>query len=319
MTRLFRSLFGQNLGVKLLSLILAVALWYTAVGREWAEVGLNVPLEMVNFPSDMVVANRMPDGISVRIRGSVALTRQVAERNLRFSLDMALAKPGTNRFTLQPDALSLPRGLEVTHLAPNEITVELEQLVTKKVGLLPVIKGEPVAGYIIDDISLEPKQVELRGPASVVEPVDILWTEPVDVTTLSASTTVITRPNVPDNRLKLVRPVNIEVRLKIGEKVVTRDFPAVPVQPRQPAGGALKDFRLDPETVNLTVRGPVNLMSKLAAGQDISVQADLSGLGPGRYLLPVIVTVPERFEVVKVEPGTIEVEILGDIIGTNDG
>ena len=92
-----RGLITHNPGLKLLALIMAVILWFMAVGRERAEVGLNVPVEMVNFPKNMVVANQVPDGISVRIRGSVALTRQVQDRKPAF-------QPGPGRRPGRPQS-----------------------------------------------------------------------------------------------------------------------------------------------------------------------------------------------------------------------
>ena len=195
-----RDLLFRNFWVKLLSLFLAMVLWYMAVGRERAEIGLNIPLELVNFPPRTVIANQIPDAINVRIRGSVAQTRQVSDRNLRFSLDLGGAKIGPNSFNIQPDALGLPRGLEITRLAPAEITVALERVVTKKINLLPVIKGEPAAGYIIEDITLEPREVEVQGPESVLKPLEIIWTAPVDVTNL-------TKPGDAGNESRPAGPV----------------------------------------------------------------------------------------------------------------
>lgn len=305
---LIRDVFTRNIGVKLLSLVLAIVLWYMAVGRERAEVGLNVPLELVNFPKDMVISNQIPDGVSVRIRGSVAQTRQMADRKLRFSLNLAGAKKGPNKFSLLADNLNIPRGLEITHMAPTEVVVELEGLATKTVSLLPVIKGEPVAGYIIEDIILNPKQVEVRGPESYIEKLNILWTEPVDVTTLKQSTKIVTRPSLPNPALSLVDVKEIEADLKIGEKIVTRAFNDVLVQPIRPDTEKNK-FELSPDKVDLTIRGPLNTMTGLVTGEAMKVRVNLAGLEPGKHERLLIVAIPPNMEVVKVDPKVIRIEV----------
>ena len=302
----FSGLFTKNLGLKFVSLVLAVVLWYMTVGREMAEVGITVPLEMVNFPSNMVVANQVPDGVSVRIRGSVTLTRQMAGRQLRFSLDLADAKPGQNTFTLSADSLNLPRGLEVTRLAPSTITVELEKLISKKINLLPVIKGEPVAGYIIEDIALEPRTVLIQGPVSVLDKIDILWTEPIDVTQLKESTTLPTQPALPDVSLTLAEKVEIKATIKIGEKVISRSFKEVPVE----AINTDQNFEIIPPAVDLVVRGPMNTMKELDAGKGLHARLNLAELAPGVYKRKVAITHPPDVEVIRVDPETVQVTII---------
>jgi YbbR domain-containing protein len=190
-------------------------------------------------------------------------------------------------------------------------------VVSKNISLLPVIKGEPVNGFIIDDIVLEPKQVEVRGPSSVVEPVDILWTEPVDVTKMSESVELLTAPNLPDPALKLVKPVQIKVNLRISEKIVTRIFENVPVQPMQP-GTELLDFSLEPEKVSLTLRASYVVMSKLPMDGGVNVRVPLAGLAPGKHERLPIITLPEKVEMVKVEPRVVQIVIHGEIVGTEE-
>lgn len=307
-------LVTKNFGLKLLAVVMAVVLWSMAVGREKAEVGLTVPLELVNFPQDMVVANQVPDGVNIRIRGSVALTRQVQNRRLRFSLDLAGAKEGSNNFTLLPDALALPRGVEVTRLAPGTITVELEALITKRMTLLPVIQGEPVTGYLIDEIRLEPTEVDIRGPEKLLNALTRLWTEPIDVTKMNASAVVLTKPALPDVSMSVLKPVDIKAHLKISEKIATRPFKDFPVEAERTSHAV--EFR--PKAVELLVRGPINTMSELAAGHGIRVTVNLEGLEPGRYRRPVEVAVPANMEVLKVKPDTVQVKILEELNQTND-
>ena len=308
-----RDALTRNLGFKFLALVLAVALWFMAVGRERAEVGLTVPLEMKNFPPNLVVANQVPDGISVRIRGSVPLTRQVADRGLRFSIDLSDAKAGPNHFNLLPDALGLPRGLEVTRLTPSQVTVELEPVTLKRVNILPVIKGEPVAGYVIEDILLEPKSVAIRGPQSILEKIDIIWTEPIDVTMAAGSTTVPVKLAMPDVSVTLAEKVQVTARLEMREKIVTRAFSAVPVE----GINTVQDYQISPETVELTVSGPLSTMTELASGKALHVRLNLADLGPGRYRRPVEVSVPPDMKVISVKPDQIQVKILEGNVQTN--
>jgi YbbR domain-containing protein len=298
--------FTRNLSLKFIALALSCVLWFTAVGRERAEVGMNVPLELINIPKNMVITNPIPDGISVRIRGSVALTRQVANRSQRFSLDLAGAKAGPNHFSLLPESLGLPRGVEVIRLTPSTLTVDLEGLAVKKVNILPVIKGELVPEYMIEDIQLEPKSLLIRGPESLLNTVDILWTDPIDVTDMFESTTVAATPAMPDVTLSPAEPIHLKAHIKITEKIVTRIFSDIPVE----SINTDKEFVLEPAGVELTIRGPLAMITKITEAKGFSARVNLADLGPGTHQKPISVPLPPELRLLSVQPAIVNVTIM---------
>jgi YbbR domain-containing protein len=303
--RLRSVLFG-NVNLKFLALVLAIGLWFTATGRESAEIGLTVPLELINYPTDMTIVGPVPDGIGVRIRGSVTLARQMASRSLRFSLDLSGADPGENEFNLSADSLDLPRGVAVTRLAPSTITVTLEKLAAKTVTVLPVIRGEPAPGFLIEDLILEPNQVSVQGPESVLAGVEILWTQPIDVSGLEKSAELTTRASLPDHTLSLSEPLDMKAVITIAEKIHTKLFPDLPVNPYNTEYAV----RIEPPTVDLTIRGPVGTIEHLAPGKGVNVRVDLAGLGPGPHRVPVEVQTPPDVEVYRKEPDHVTATII---------
>ncbi|MBU2552561.1 MAG: hypothetical protein KKB20_29380 [Proteobacteria bacterium] len=310
-----RHVFTANPGLKLLALVLAVFLWFVAVGREEAEVSQPVPLEMINIPQNMVISNKVPAGINIRIRGAVAMIRQLANRKLRFSLDLGEAKKGPASFTLVPDDLDLPRGLEVTHLEPSVVTVELEPVITRTIRVLPVIKGEPRAGFVIEDISLEPRQIQVKGPENLVKSLDTVWTEPVDVTQLTGTSTLTTRPALPDVSLSIVGSPQIKAEIRMGEKIVTRTLDGISVQ----VINAASRFDIKPDKVTLTLRGPLGAMSEVVAGRGLTVSLDAGGLGPGSVQRGVVVSVPGHIDVLKVVPDQVKITIHEEMPTTGNG
>ena len=176
--------------------------------------------------------------------------------------------------------------------------MELEKLVNKTLSLLPVIKGEAKAGFVIEDISLSPKQVVVRGPKSTLDTVDILWTEPVDVTELGATTTVDVRAAMPDVSMSLVDPVTIKATLVVTEKITSRVFKSVPVE----ITNAVRKVTVKPETVDITVRGPINSMAQMAAGNGLYARVDVQGLAPGKHKYRVTAYAPGDIQVVEVSP-----------------
>jgi len=65
---------------------------------------------------------------------------------------------------------------------------------------------------------------------------------------------------------------------------------------------------LTPSTVSAVVRGPATAVSALTA-DGIELYADLSGLNPGRYNLPVRYQPSRDVTITRVEPATLDVTI----------
>ena len=110
----------KNLPYKLLALFLAILLWFIVVGEERAEVGLTIPLELINIPRDMIVANNLTQGIDIRVNGPRSLVRSLSTENLSKSLDLSNARAGTITFPISSEGIPLPRGVTITRIHPTD-------------------------------------------------------------------------------------------------------------------------------------------------------------------------------------------------------
>jgi len=71
-----RQLFTQNLGWKLLSVLLAVGLWLAIAREPEVATSLSVPVEFRNMRDDLDISGNLPDRIRIEVRGpSGRLTR----------------------------------------------------------------------------------------------------------------------------------------------------------------------------------------------------------------------------------------------------
>ncbi len=122
---------------KLLAIVLAVIMWYFVVGEERAEVGLTVPLELINIPQDLIVVNNVVHGIEIRINGPRSLVRALSTENVSKSLDLSNTREGTVSFPISSEGIPLPRGVKITRINPTQVTVVLHKLIIKKVAVHP--------------------------------------------------------------------------------------------------------------------------------------------------------------------------------------
>ena len=80
---------GRHKGLKLLSLLLALALWFAVSGEERTETSLHVALEFVNLPAKMVITSEVPPELQVRVIGPRSIINKLAQTRLTQTIDLA--------------------------------------------------------------------------------------------------------------------------------------------------------------------------------------------------------------------------------------
>ena len=178
----YRKLFLENWGIKLISLGLALTLWFNITSKGKLEIALTVPLELKNIPAGMAVVGDVPGYLEVRLQGQERVLRDIStDKEVSGALDLSLAKGGENTVRVSPDDITRPSGITVTHLSPYEIKVRLEPILRKSVRLTPVLHGLPAPGYRVADTVAKPSRIVIEGPAGVVKPLATLQTMPIDI------------------------------------------------------------------------------------------------------------------------------------------
>ena len=101
----------RHLGLKLLSLGLAVMLWMVVSGEETVERGLRVPLELQQVPAGLELLGDVPATVDVRVRGASGTLSRVGAGDVVAVLDLRTAQPGRRLFPLTPEQVRVPFGV----------------------------------------------------------------------------------------------------------------------------------------------------------------------------------------------------------------
>jgi hypothetical protein len=78
----------------LLALVLAVFSWNLVSGRERVETRVEIPVETVNRPKDLVVSRGLVSRLEVRVRGPRGFIRSLDPSRLAYELDLSGLAPG---------------------------------------------------------------------------------------------------------------------------------------------------------------------------------------------------------------------------------
>jgi YbbR domain-containing protein len=121
----WREAWTNNLGLKALSLFLALLLWlFVAAGRE-AELDVVAPVVFENLPPPLAIVNQPPSRLDVRVAGAKIELLRLKTKRLTVVLDLKGAGEGITSFPGPEKAIRFPEGVRVTRVTPAVIEVRL--------------------------------------------------------------------------------------------------------------------------------------------------------------------------------------------------
>lgn len=121
-----RKFLTENLSAKLLSLVLALFLWFYAAWERNAEQDFQVTLELRNVPSGFAVSDvKEPIMLDVSVAGPRILLKKLEYSPPPASVDLSRAREGTTVFTGFEKLVKVPPGLTVTRVYPASVEILL--------------------------------------------------------------------------------------------------------------------------------------------------------------------------------------------------
>ncbi|MGC9023196.1 MAG: CdaR family protein, partial [Dissulfurimicrobium sp.] len=174
-------IFSNNWVLKALSLGFAIFLWFFVVGEEKAEITVSLPVEVINLPKDLIIANDIPTAINVRIFGPRSLIRDVAIHRLPKIIDLKNTSPGKITIHIDPETLPIPTGVKITRFLPSEFNIILEPMMRKELMVKPEIIGTPAKGYKIEKIETIPDRVIASGLPRELNKLREIKTLPINI------------------------------------------------------------------------------------------------------------------------------------------
>jgi len=157
------SILMRERGLLLLSILIAVILWFQVHGQGQGSVSLDVPLQVRGLPQNMAIVNDLPDHVRVTVRGLQARLGSLASQDVRVPLDASdLKEPGVVERPIEVDDVRLPAGLMIVKLQPDKVQLQVDRVVTRSIRVHPRL--DLPDGWKAIDIRVEPAAVRLVGP-----------------------------------------------------------------------------------------------------------------------------------------------------------
>jgi YbbR domain-containing protein len=293
----------ENKGLKALSLLLAVLLFIVSRQPVIDLRAPGVPIEYRGLSPGVKIVGGAEQTVSVRLSGPRDIVRSLTPNQLRVIADLSGKEPGERAVQLRVDESSLPDNVEVVQIEPSSIRIKLEPNVTKRVSVKDHLKGEIAEGREIYSVKLNPSEVEIEGPQSLVDKIDRVLTETVRVDGKSADFQTSVEIEIPQDSFQVKNPGPIELSVVIGEKRLQRRFANMPVRWLDKSATG----RLLTKTVQIEVSGPKSAVEALRA-DDLHVEIKTTGLPPDVSSVTPQVQLPANIEIRNIIPREVKVK-----------
>lgn len=289
-----RAALAENLGLKILSLCCAVALYAFTHGPETAQRTLAVSVLSIMPPdaANRQLLTQLPTEVGITLRGSRSQLDGLHADNvgpLRLNLHSGLDA----KIDLEEGMFHIPAGLTVEQIIPASIKVKWDDVIAKAIPVQVPRTGEPAPGYTVKGvITSDPIEVQARGPRSIIDVIQVARAAPFDVSGLGQGVHTLKLPlDRPSSSLVTYDVDQVTAAAEITRQLVSRTLSKVKIEVIGAARGTTR-----PGTVTVVLTGTAEELNAIApeaivprvepraAGDDLTK--------PGNDNLPVILDLP---------------------------
>ena len=301
-----REFLFNNIGLKAISLLLALLLWLQVAGQQTVQQKLDLPVVFVNMAPEMEISNDYVRRVDVVLRSRRGTTN-FEDGSLTVKIDLRGAIPGPEKsYPLSEDNISdRPSGVEVVSISPTSIRLLLENTIRKSIAVVPELVGEPAEGFQVTRV--QAPRVTIIGPQSRVQEVSEAQTEPIGITGLSSTLVRNVAVDIGEVALRM-EPASVDIVVTIEEERREVQVPRIPIE-LLPEG---VEATLMTRRVEVVGTVPMSFSDELTT-KDFQASVNVQALEPRQEsyeLVPQITIVDQYagiFRIQSVIPDTIKV------------
>ncbi|MGQ0792981.1 MAG: CdaR family protein [Deltaproteobacteria bacterium] len=306
-----RNILFENIGKKLLAIVVGISLWFVANMENEIEKSVAVEVNYSNLSEELIIVNKPAEKLNLSIRGPRAKLTSFSPSDFAYSLDIGNITPGVSKFEILTDQIKVPRGVQVTGVSPGLIEVEADKLEEKEVRVNPVV-GETDEGFeVASETKVSPSKIKIKGPARILSKIESVSTDLVPTVGVRTEFTIQVPLKTPNSLVRIVGNETARVTVNIKEITVAKEFKDIEINFVNFSG--VKFTPLGGLKAELEFEGRYSIIKDLNSG-DINVFVDGSGVENGKKKserLKINVSFPAKETLVlkKMFPDSVEIRL----------
>lgn len=228
-TKFLKHSVTENLSLKLVAALVAILLVAFVRLQEkverWVDVEVNV--KRPDAVTGVVLTTEPPDTVRVTLRGRESAIEAI-RKNPITPVEMDLSgrtELGSFTHYFEPEDFNFKSGIEVVGVNPDSVLMTVERLVTRRMPIRVKTSGQLGSGTELEGgPTVDPSEVLVSGPASVVRNLISVETNLVDIETLKVGEHEFQVPLQRIDGISLARDnVSVDVRVKwtMGQRMLS--------------------------------------------------------------------------------------------------
>ena len=256
--------FAVNIRTLLLALVLGFAVWMSAVTAadpDETRSLLTVPIEIIGQDPSLIITNDIPASVEVSLRAphSVWELLTTQENAVRAIIDLSTLSAGEHQLPVQ--VLISVRPVQIVFANPATVTVELEPLAVQTLPVSLSLSGQPAIGYQAGEVTIEPTEVIISGPQSLVDQVArarvfINLDEVRETIEQAMQIEIVDEKNIPLEGIT-INPESVHINIPLSQQGGFRDVAVkVVVRGQVAAGYRLENISVFPPVITVFAEDP---------------------------------------------------------------
>lgn len=278
-----RTILFKNWIPKLTCLLIAIGLWFWVSIQQTGQVQFEVPIEFINSPPNLVVADRNPRNVTVTLQGPKKTLFSTDSSNIHARINLRGYEPGTKIFWSSEIKLDSPQSLRVYSISPRKIEVRLARRSERTLDVRPSVEPGPPEGFEYK-VSVSPETATVFGPDETVESMGMVPLQSIDLSNSQDpdTYTFVREARIPsDIKLSYPSENSFSVQVHVYQKRIQRTINNIPVTVTNvPAG---MEAIVEPSTIDLQVKGPQQQVKNLTP-EDIEVRVEAPSKQAGQSI-----------------------------------
>ncbi len=292
---------------KLLALFIAFVIWFYVFQTGKTKRIYAVNVEIKNEPAHLIAKETFRKAVQVEIEGEKTLFTNFNPQSIQCILDLSNAKKGKGEYLVRLNRTYIATGLSVKILNPL-VKIHFEEIVSKPVRVIARTEGTVPYGYVVRDINIAPEEIEIKGPSSIINKINKVYTQVIDIRGKTSTFDVDVKIDKIHEQVKIKKQKSVKVSVMINAEMQGRVLKNIPVK----VLGLPKNLKIingELKLKEIELKGPVAMLQKLDPS-DISAFILITNKQTGRDIETKIHITPIRgLAIVNYKPRIIKIRL----------
>ena len=300
---------AENWLAKVISFALAIVLVQLYKGSLLEKKYFYAPLVIENS-GDLVPAVNIPRLVKVSVWGDSTVIAPIMEEHITAYMDLSpISSPGEYRIPIQAKLKGLASNISdfEVEVEPSDITLTLEESLSKRVNVRLNLGGVPAENYEVYERDVDPATVEIKGPHSVVSQIEEMLTNSVQIDNRKTGFSGYVEVFASNPLVSVIGTSRIAYSIKIREIVSLQTYEEIALY----FENLNEKFEVVTDSVlgNITVKGTKSNIASWTLPENV-LRVNCSNITkPGVYSLPVQAVIPGKLSLIDANPKNIQFEV----------